>query len=195
MTRIILFFFLMTSAIISKGEAVFVSEKTTVSESIIEKQKKLDKIYSNKKLGSFIENGNTVFRIFAPSAVKIMLNVYHTPEDKNFNRFDMLKSEDGVWETTLDGDLSGYFYGYQVYHEGDDLSNDKKVLCIDPYAKAVATHNTYMNPRLSIVYNKEYDWEGDEWIQQDWRDLIIYEMHIRDMTAPRKFRLRLPWHL
>ncbi|OGU65487.1 MAG: pullulanase, partial [Ignavibacteria bacterium RBG_16_36_9] len=28
----------------------------------------------------------------------------------------------------------------------------------------------------------DYDWEGDEWIKMDWRDLIVYEMHIRDMT-------------
>ncbi len=183
MLRIILFFYLMTCIIISKGDDLFISEKTIVKESVIEKQKKLDKIYSNKKLGSFVEKGNTVFRLFAPSAAKILLNIYHTPDDKNYNKFDMLKSEDGVWETILEGDLSGKFYGYQVYHDGDNPSNDKKVLCIDPYAKAVATYNTYMNPRLSIVYNKEYDWEGDEWIHQDWRDLIIYEMHIRDMTA------------
>ncbi len=182
MQKILVVILLFVNLIIPRSERVFVSEKTEVQESIAEKQKRLDKIYSDKKLGSFLDNGNTVFRIFAPSAVKILLNVYHSPEDKNYNKFDMLKSDDGVWETTLDGDLNGSFYGYQVYHEGDDLSKDK-VVCIDPYAKAVATYNTYMNPRLSIVYNKDYDWEGDEWIKQDWRDLIVYEMHIRDMTA------------
>lgn len=183
MKIIFLFVCLFVGIRITEGEIVFVSEKTSLKESVLEKQKKLDKIYSNKKLGSFLENGNTVFRIFAPSALKIMLNIYHSPDDKYYNKFDMLKSEDGVWETTLEGDLSGYFYGYQVYHEENDLGNGQKVLCIDPYAKAVATYNTFMNPRISIIYNKEYDWEDDKWIQQDWRDLIIYEMHIRDMTA------------
>src|ERR1035441_10867880 len=53
-----------------------------------------------------------------------------------------------------------------------------------PYSKAVATFNTYMNPGRSIVIKEgNYDWEGDEWLQRDWRDLIIYEMHIRDMTT------------
>ena len=41
-----------------------------------------------------------------------------------------------------------------------------------------------MNPGRSIVIKEgNYDWEMDEWVQRDWRDLIIYEMHIRDMTA------------
>ncbi len=57
------------------------------------------------------------------------------------------------------------------------------IVCIDPYAKAVATYQTYFSPRRAIVVKEgNYDWEGDEWIQSDWRDLIIYEMHIRDMT-------------
>ena len=33
------------------------------------------------------------------------------------------------------------------------------------------------------MYNEKYDWENDSWIQKDWRDLIIYEMHIRDLTS------------
>ena len=28
----------------------------------------------------------------------------------------------------------------------------------------------------------DYNWQSDNWIQRDWRDLIIYEMHVRDMT-------------
>ena len=31
----------------------------------------LNKFYSDKKLGSFVENGKTFFRLFAPNAVKV----------------------------------------------------------------------------------------------------------------------------
>ncbi len=80
------------------------------------------------------------------------------------------------------------FYGFKVCHSGTPCIED--IVCIDPYAKAVATFQTYFSPRRAIVVKEEsYDlcagqagWEGDEWIQRDWRDLIIYEMHIRDMT-------------
>ncbi|HSP87230.1 MAG TPA: hypothetical protein VLN45_03800, partial [Ignavibacteriaceae bacterium] len=141
----------------------------------------LDKYYSDKKLGSFVENGKTVFRLFAPNAEKIFLKTFNQPEDTNGTEYEMIKDTDGVWEASIDGENYGLYYGYLVKHHGKKL--DHNIVCIDPYSKAVATLNTYGNPRKSIVVKEgNYDWEGDEWIQRDWRDLIIYEMHIRDMT-------------
>ncbi len=149
----------------------------------IEKQKQLDKIYSDKKLGFFILNSKTYFRLFAPTAVKVKLCTFTQPEDTTGDEYTMSKDSDGVWEKELNGELRGIYYGYKVFHEGDNLNDDSKVICIDPYSKAVATYTTYMNPRRSIVYDDNYDWENDQWIQRDWRGFIIYEMHIRDMTA------------
>ena len=153
----------------------------------------LDKYYSDKKLGSFIENGTTVFRLFAPSAKEVILCLFDHPEDEECSESVMQKDENGVWEITINEILTGKFYGYKVYHTGDNLSDENKPICIDPYSKAVATKTTYMNPRRSIVINDEqYDWEGTSWIRQDWRDLIIYEMHIRDMTANKSSGAEMP---
>jgi len=167
----------------SEGATLFVKERFVSKDTIqfIQRQKELDRIYSDKKLGSFLENGKTVFRVFAPSAIEIKLLTFKKVDSKNSKDYSMTKDENGVWEVILDGDLCGTFYGYKIFHKGDDL-NSEKPLCIDPYSKSVATYTTYRNPRKSIVYNKTYNWEGDTWIQRDWRDLIIYEMHVRDMT-------------
>jgi pullulanase/glycogen debranching enzyme len=146
--------------------------------------KELDKFYSDKKLGSFVDNGKTFFRIFAPSAVKVKLCIFNKPEDKLGKEYFLYKDENGVWEIELDGEPYGKYYGYKVYHAGDDLSNSNMPVCVDTYANAVTSYTDYMNPRLAIVTKEEqYDWEGTGWIQRDWRDLIIYEMHVRDMTA------------
>jgi len=73
------------------------------------------------------------------------------------------------------------FYGFKIRHA--KVPGIEDIICIDPYAKAVTTFNTYFNPRRAIVVKEgDYNWEGDTWIKNDWRDLIIYEMHIRDMT-------------
>jgi pullulanase/glycogen debranching enzyme len=80
-------------------------------------------------------------------------------------------------------DLSSKYYGYKVRGKDSTEPLADLPLCVDPYAKAFASFTTYNNPRKSIVYNQEYNWYGDTWIQRDWRDLIIYEMHVRDMTA------------
>jgi len=164
------------------GSKLHVSGQTkTKLTSIQKKQKELDKFYSDKKLGSFVENGKTHFRLFTPSAEKVALLTFEKPEQTQGKEIPMNRDENGVWETSLDGELYGLFYGFKVCHHETPCIED--IVCIDPYAKAVATFNTYFSPRRSIVVKDgNYDWEGDEWIQNDWRDLIIYEMHVRDMT-------------
>jgi pullulanase/glycogen debranching enzyme len=149
----------------------------------LNKLKELDRYYSDKKLGSFIENNKTFFRLFAPSAEKVFLVAFLSVEEKEGKSYEMIKDENGVWEYSLEGENYGLFYGYKVYHTGD-LLTDHVEFSIDPYSKAVASFNTYFNPRKSIVIKENnFDWEDDKWLQRDWRDLIIYEMHIRDMTA------------
>jgi len=167
---------------------LFVIDKENIVESSVitlqKKRKELDKYYSTKELGSFVKNGKTFFRLFAPSAIQVRLCIFENPEDKIHKEYFMSKDNDGVWEIEIDSELYNKFYGYKVYHEGEDLANSYKPICIDPYSKAVATFTSYFNPRISIIVKEEpYDWEGTTWQKIDWRDLIIYEMHIRDMTA------------
>jgi len=147
----------------------------------LKKLDELDKYYSDKKLGSFVEDGKTFFRLFAPNAENVLLATFNQPEDANGSENEMIKDDDGVWEAVLEGERYGIYYGYLVKHHGKKL--DQNVICLDPYAKAVTTFNTYGSPRRAIVVKENnYDWSGDEWIKRDWRDLVIYEMHIRDMT-------------
>ena len=44
------------------------------------RQDELDKIYSDKKLGSFVENGKTFFRLFTPNAEKVSLVIFNKVE-------------------------------------------------------------------------------------------------------------------
>lgn len=170
-----------------KGSDLYSKENTAVhldTSHFIKRYQELDKYYSTKKLGSFIENGKTYFRLFAPSAEQVRLCVFKNLDDKNGKEYFMAKDADGVWEIDIDGELAGHYYGYKVFQKGEDISNTNKTICVDPYAKAVATYTTYMNPRRAIVTKEEnYNWEGTDWLKQDQRDLIIYEMHVRDMTA------------
>lgn len=163
---------------------IFMGSKLFVKESLVEKStplKKISKIKSDKKLGSFVENGKTYFRLFAPSAENVKLILFEEPEQKFGHAVEMERDSNGVWEVAMNGELYGTFYGYRVKHK--DAPGVENVICLDPYAKAVATFNTYFNPRRAIVVKEgDYDWEGDKWIQMDWRDLVVYEMHIRDMT-------------
>lgn len=157
------------------GKNLFTENLTYIGKT--EKQN-LDSIISDKQLGVILESDKTTFRIFAPNAEKVELHLFKKVDDENGQIFVCNKFDDGVWEVSVNENLNKHFYGYKVYHE----KIKDPALSIDPYSKAVATYNTYMNPRKSIIYEEEYNWEGDTWIQRDWRDIIVYEMHIRDMT-------------
>lgn len=174
------------SFIIFSGVSVFQSTSIDQTTTIKEKQTKIINRnynkYSAKPLGAIVNNNVTTFRLFAPNALKVFLITFDDYNDDSGNAFEMKVDKDGTWEHTIEDNLSNKYYGYKVFHNDND-ELDSLPLCIDPYAKAVATYNTYMNPRKSIVYNEEYNWDDDEWIQRDWKDLIIYEMHVRDITA------------
>ena len=185
---LIISLFLLYNLISIKGEnKVYVSDKNKKDGLLsLEESKRLleldyNKIYSSKKLGSYVENGKTIFRLFAPSAKEVRLVTFKQPEQEEGHEYEMIDDKDGVWEASIDGELYGTFYGYKVFGEETKRNN---TICLDPYAKAVTTLTDYMNPRKAIVVKDgEYNWEGDSWIQRDWRDLIVYEMHIKDMTA------------
>ncbi|MCJ7553540.1 MAG: pullulanase, partial [Ignavibacteriaceae bacterium] len=55
------------------GSTLYIIDKSKVKLSkkkgtFLKKQNELDKFYSDKKLGAFVENGKTIFRIFTPTA-------------------------------------------------------------------------------------------------------------------------------
>lgn len=164
---------------ISHGEDLFIYKGKEAKT----KSKNLNENYSIKRLGSFFNDDKTTFRLFAPNAKTVKLFIYKDPSDKSaYSKVDMTKDEDGVWETVIEGEQQGVYYGYKVSHSEDE-NVESLPLCIDPYSKAVTSFTDYNNPRKSIVYDEVYNWDDDQWIQQNWRDLIIYEMHIRDMSA------------
>ncbi|MBU1099346.1 MAG: pullulanase [Bacteroidetes bacterium] len=146
-------------------------------------KKGLDELFSEKPLGSFVTNQRTIFRLFAPNAARVFVYIFHVPGEPVHDQFEMSMDEDGVWEACLMEDLSGKFYGYKILDEAHMWDGKDLPIAVDPYAKALTTFVDYLNPRLSIIYNDKYDWEGDNWIAINLRDLIIYEAHVKDMTS------------
>ncbi len=164
------------------GKALYISDQTKSQlKSKTEfqlKQDELNKYYSDKKLGSFVENGKTYFRLFTPNAENVSVIIFNEPKDEQGIEYFMTRDQNAVWETVVDGELYGKYYMFNVKHK-----NQEPVLCLDPYTKAVASFNNYFTPRRGIIIkDDDYNWQNDKWIQRDWEDLIIYEMHVRDMT-------------
>lgn len=145
----------------------------------------LDRLYSRKPLGCRVEGDQTVFRLFAPRAKSVKLVLYGSYGDKSGEELEMTPDPDRVWEVHVAGTLYGRYYGYRVdgpQHETELFNPD--VVLADPYGQAVATANHYLHPAKTLILPPDdFDWQGDRFVPPPRQDLIIYEMHVRDLTA------------
>ena len=142
----------------------------------------LDKIYSAKELGCTWDDQFTHFRLFAPRATSVTLFLFESIDDTIGAAYAMSRDENGVWESRLDGRFFGRFYAYSVAGPGESFDPGK--LVADPYSRAVATTNDYLHRGKTLILDTgAYNWDGDQPVKRAANDLVIYECHIRDLTA------------
>ncbi len=145
----------------------------------------LDSLYSDKPLGYELHTESTTFRVFAPRARWVRLVLYNSYQDTDGQEYRMERDLDGVWEFSIEENLSGRYYGYRVWGPpGDGEMFDSTVVAADPYSPATASQNYYTHPAKTVIMSGNYFLqEDDSWQHIPVQDLIIYEMHIRDLTA------------
>jgi pullulanase/glycogen debranching enzyme len=145
----------------------------------------LDDLHSAKPLGHSLQNGKSVFRVFAPRATKVRLFVFDRHDQEKGVDYDMKRDDEGVWEFFANKNLAGKYYGYSVGGPaGAEEMFDSERIVADPYSRAVATRNEVAHPgRTLILPPDHFDWRGDSFMKIPMEDLIIYEMHVRDLTA------------
>ncbi len=117
------------------------------------------------------------FTLYAPYAQKLRLALFERCEDKKPKMtYPMRAVGDGFWEYSDIRSFEGYYYAF--------LMNGMKEYIADPYARCVATFNDFRQEARGFICDTSFDWEGDTFIAlKDPRDLIIYECHVRDLTA------------
>jgi len=146
--------------------------------------KTIDQLYTyNGDLGILFNEGKTVFKLWAPLANEVVLNLYKNGLDEDpYRSIDLSKKEKGVWITSISEKVIGEFYSYTVKNFGET----KEVL--DPYAKslAITTKDTFFKPRGAIVnpteIGPELDFANVEGFEKR-EDAIIWEVNVRDFTV------------
>ncbi len=131
--------------------------------------------------GAFLESGYTYFRVHSPEAERLYLVLFDRAEDSTGREFPMKKHPNGDWDLKVEQAGVGTLYGYRAV--GTAPGMDSTVIVADPYSKAVVTQNIYNPIAKSLIVDGAFNWEGDRWQTVDPRDLVIYELHVRDMTA------------
>lgn len=137
-----------------------------------------DKYYYDKDdLGVVYSNEFSEFRLWAPTANSVKLNLYKNGTDGNaYETFDMEKSEAGTWYKKVSGDLNKVYYTYSVEVGG------KVNEVIDPYAKAAGV-NGNRGMVIDLSTTNPDGWEESSRPEfGNINDAIIYETHIRDFS-------------
>lgn len=134
-----------------------------------------NKYHCDLPLGSFVEDGTTLFRLWAPTAQQVTLNLYHSGHlDEIPEQHPLAPDAKGTWLYRDDRDLNGYYYTYNVTVDGATRT------CADPYAKGCG-----LNGRRSMVVNllqtNPEGWEQDRAPQRGTEN-VIYEVHVKDFS-------------
>ena len=121
----------------------------------------------------------TILKIWAPAAKAVKLNIYEQGHGDNLIESRSLKADkNGTWVITLQGDHLGKYYTFQTQYNGGFLEETPGI-----YAKAVG-----VNGRRAMIVDMEKTnpegWETD--IKPNLpspNDIILYELHVRDLTS------------
>ena len=139
--------------------------------------------YTGNDLGAVWTEDATTFRLWAPTAKAVSVNLYRSGTEGTpdlLERIQMHYDTRGTWVVQKEGNLSGIYYTYQVYVGGHSVE------ACDPYART-----TGVNGRRAMVLDlrstdpDHWDEDFDPNAHNRVTDNIIYELHIRDLSMDK----------
>ena len=137
--------------------------------------------YEGDDLGAAWTKNATTFRVWAPTATAVKINLYETGDYRVNDlkeQIEMTPDINGTWIATVEGDLHGTYYTYLV-----DVDGTTNEAC-DPYARAVGVNGK----RAMVIDLDSTDPEGwendtDPHYGNTITEAIIYELHVRDLSV------------
>ncbi len=132
--------------------------------------------YDGDDLGAVINGDSTTFKVWAPTASKIVLNLFESGhEGAAYESVEMTKTDRGVWAHTASCG-HGTYYTYTV------TTSVGTQEAVDPYAKSAGLNgNRGMVVDLSLTDPEGWGAEFSTGIDS-YSDAIIWEVHVRDFS-------------
>lgn len=132
--------------------------------------------YSGNDLGAVINGDSTTFKVWAPTASAVVLNLYSAGNgDTQIKDVDMVKGEKGVWSHT-EKCGHGTYYTYTV------TTSVGTQTATDPYAKSAGLNgDRSMVIDLSLTNPEGWGAAFDPEIDS-YTDAVIWEVHVRDFS-------------
>lgn len=140
--------------------------------------------YQKDDLGANYEKDKTTFKIWAPTAGEVKLDLYLEGEGGSpFETVALEMTEAGVYETVVEGDLHGIYYDYHV--TVDEIS----MRTADPYAVACGV-NGERSMVADLSRTNPDGWEKDFFAPDKKKETVIYELHVKDFSYDENSGIR-----
>ena len=133
--------------------------------------------YDGDDLGASIEGKNTTFKVWAPTASRVVLNLFKSGHEGDaYKTVKMSRGDKGVWSSTEECG-HGTYYTYTV----------KTVLgtaeATDPYAKASGVNgDRSMVVDLSLTDPEGFSGSRLKNNIKNYSEAVIWEVHVRDFS-------------
>jgi len=168
----------------------------------------------NITLGVKVNENGIDFSIFSRNATRVWLLIFkkHDGEKPDYIfELDKDKNKFGdIWHISIEGLLEGWYYLWKmdgVYDESKGMLFNKKALLIDPYAKAISGRiDSYPSEKKGnlikyyskpgkfikgIICSDNFNWEGDKPLNTPLPETIIYELHLKGLTAHKSSNVKM----
>ena len=161
-------------------------------------------------MGATVDVGGVNFAVFSANAHLIELCLFSEDGRKETNRLLFTERDGDIWHMRVEGMMPGQRYGLRAHgpyspEEGHRFNPHK--LLMDPYARAydgrLRWSDALMGYRIgsaradlsydtrdsafavpkSVVVEDHVEWGKDVLPRQSWSDTVIYEAHVKGLTA------------
>lgn len=166
---------MLASGIIAAGLAT----APVMARSAYDRQFESWPTYNGEDLELTVDDYGTHFRLWSPKAEAVRLSLYDTGRlGKPYEQIEMKADpSNGTWTASVPSRLYGKFYTFQIKQDGRWLSETPGV-----WAKAVGA-NGERAAIIDFAATNPEGWNEDKGPKVDnFSDVIIYEMHHRDMS-------------
>jgi isoamylase len=165
--------------------------------------------------GANIDTDGVHFSIFSRHATRVWLLLFDSAEDDapayEIELNPELNRTGDVWHTWIRGLKAGQLYLWRMdgpHEPGKGHRFDPEILLLDPYTRAITGHY-YWNPvqpellryrggkgaknmPKGVVCSDKFPWEFDRPLNRPMSETVIYECHVRGLTAHKSANVEHP---
>jgi isoamylase len=150
-------------------------------------------------LGAYEFDGGVNFALFSRDGTRVRLEFFSAAEDSSPSRvvdLDPVHNRTGdIWHVWVRGIRPGQLYAYRVDgpHQPEAGQRfDFERLLLDPYAMAIKRPKDHNVAPKCVMVREDFAWGDDRTPQHPWSQMLIYETHVRGLTAHASSQVLFP---